>query len=248
MKRPVSPCVAARRRKQLRRLHAVAAPQRRKRKQDCGLYRTLGPPPEKRPRLEGVDSHAFLWEIQETPKEPTFGCQAQAAQEWQWRGPDRRDGAGAAVLAHGLWRPAGPGQAGAVRGAGRAPAARRRRHGAVQPARFGRGQPGLQRLQLLEDSLPGRQRRRRHGVASALLVCRPLLSSALGYSFPCRLLRAFAPPNRPLSQKLPRNANIASEKKTELQRCQAFDGNAVFSKLSLKVERKQTATFVAGSC
>ncbi|XP_077533501.1 uncharacterized protein LOC144145699 [Haemaphysalis longicornis] len=80
MKRPVSPCVAARRRKQLRRLHAVAAPQRRKRKQDCGLYRTLGPPPEKRPRLEGVDSHAFLWEIQATPKEPTFGKDAKHKQ------------------------------------------------------------------------------------------------------------------------------------------------------------------------
>ncbi|KAL3191640.1 hypothetical protein MRX96_059732 [Rhipicephalus microplus] len=79
MKRPRSPCFAGqrRRRKLLRRLHdseaASAAPLlRRKRSLDCGLDRTLGsPPPVKRPRLD--DSHAFLWEIQETPKEPTFG-------------------------------------------------------------------------------------------------------------------------------------------------------------------------------
>ncbi|XP_075541892.1 uncharacterized protein LOC142575944 isoform X1 [Dermacentor variabilis] len=79
MKRPRSPCFAAERRFEvLRRLHesATTAPLfRRKRTLDCGLDRTPGSPPVKRPRLEGGvdDSHAFLWEIQETPKEPTFG-------------------------------------------------------------------------------------------------------------------------------------------------------------------------------
>uniref|UniRef100_A0A131YCJ4 Mucin n=1 Tax=Rhipicephalus appendiculatus TaxID=34631 RepID=A0A131YCJ4_RHIAP len=79
MKRPRSPCFAGQRRRRelLRRLHdseaASAAPLfRRKRSLDCGLDRTPGsPPPVKRPRLNV--SHAFLREVQETPKEPTFG-------------------------------------------------------------------------------------------------------------------------------------------------------------------------------
>ncbi|KAL1483640.1 hypothetical protein MTO96_033050 [Rhipicephalus appendiculatus] len=79
MKRPRSPCFAGQRRRRelLRRLHdseaASAAPLfRRKRSLDCGLDRTPGsPPPVKRPRLDV--SHAFLREVQETPKEPTFG-------------------------------------------------------------------------------------------------------------------------------------------------------------------------------
>lgn len=85
MKRPRSPCFVAgehRRRFEVRRLHnaAAAAPLLRRKRtvQDCGFYRTPGPSPEKRPRLEGVDdSHAFLWEVQATPKEPAFGFQAQ---------------------------------------------------------------------------------------------------------------------------------------------------------------------------
>ncbi|KAK8761852.1 hypothetical protein V5799_026885 [Amblyomma americanum] len=86
MKRPSSPCFAAgehRRRIKVRRLHnaaAAAAPLLRRKRTvpDCGFYRTPGPPPEKRPRLEGVnDSHAFLWEVQAAPKEQAFGFQAQ---------------------------------------------------------------------------------------------------------------------------------------------------------------------------
>lgn len=86
MKRPRSPCLAAgerRRRFEVRRLHntaAAAAPLLRRKRtvQDCGFYRALGPSPEKRPRFESTDdSHAFLWEVQATPKEPAFGFQAQ---------------------------------------------------------------------------------------------------------------------------------------------------------------------------
>ncbi|KAG0412670.1 hypothetical protein HPB47_010188 [Ixodes persulcatus] len=59
-----------------RRLQAAAAAPsavQRKRTSGCGSDRSLSSPPVKQLRFDNCCSDAFVWEIEEAPKEPTFG-------------------------------------------------------------------------------------------------------------------------------------------------------------------------------
>ncbi|CAN7986095.1 unnamed protein product [Ixodes pacificus] len=59
-----------------RRLQAAAAAPsaaQRKRTSGCGSDRSLSSPPEKQLRFDNCCSDAFVREIEEAPKEPTFG-------------------------------------------------------------------------------------------------------------------------------------------------------------------------------
>lgn len=134
----------------------------RKRSGDCSFNRSS--PPEKRPRLQGV-SYAFLRKIQETSKEQTFGLKAQqAAEEW---GTWCRKQRWLCYKSHlpATWGAPEPPSGTALPGRG-CTSTPSRCHGGGQP-HIWRWWPCVQRLQLLEDSVPGCLRWCSHGVAIA---------------------------------------------------------------------------------